>query len=164
MTTTGVVGTVSTKDVTTKWGTKKTFSINVDGQWYKTGFKDPMVKEGDTISFSYTEGTYGKEIDLSTLKKTAAAPAGAPAARPASGGGGYSRGVFPIPALDGQRSIIRQNALTNARELFQQGKKEVIMTEESANTIIAMARLFESYTAGDLDMDEAKAEFAAEHS
>lgn len=163
-TTTGVVSKVSTKDVTTKWGTKKTYSINVGGDWYKTGFKDPMVAEGQGVEFSYTEGTYGKEIDLSTLKKTAGvAPSAAPkAATSSSGGGGYSRGVFPIPALDGQRSIIRQNALTNARELYQQGKKEVVMTGTAAEEIIALARKFEAYTAGDLDLMEAEAEFAAE--
>lgn len=155
----GVVASVSTKDVTTKFGTKKTYSFKLTGgDWYKTGFKDPKISEGDVVSFEYTEGTYGKDCDITTIKKTsgsfAASGGVADAPRPSYG----SKGVFPIPALDGQRAIIRQNALTNARELYQQGKKEVTMDNATASSIIAMARMFEAYTAGDLDMAEAMAD------
>jgi len=36
------------------------------------------------------------------------------------------------------------------------------MDETTANTIISMARAFEKYTAGDLDIEEATAEVAVE--
>ena len=38
---TGVVEAESTKDVTTKWGVKPTYSIKVNGTWVKCGFKKP---------------------------------------------------------------------------------------------------------------------------
>jgi len=163
--TNGVVAQTSTKDVTTKFGTKKTYSFKLQGgDWYKSGFKDPKVNEGDVISFDFTEGTYGKDADLGSLRKTGTAPVLPTASitesptRSSYGG----KGVFPIPALDGQRSILRQNALTNARELFQQGKKEVAMDAATGAAIIAVARMFEAYTAGDLDLEEAVNEMASE--
>ncbi len=161
--TTGVISALSTKDVTTKFGVKKTYSAQIDGDWYSFGFKDPKVGKGDTIDFEFTTSTYGNQIDVKTVRKVGSTPASAEApSAPRSTGGGYSKGVFPIPAFDGQRSILRQNALTNARELFQQGKKDVVMDSSTAMSIINMARIFESYTAGDLDVEEAAAEVAAE--
>ena len=43
---TGVVEAESTKDVTTKWGVKPTYSIKVNGTWVKCGFKKPPCNTG----------------------------------------------------------------------------------------------------------------------
>lgn len=174
--TNGVVVQATNKEVTTKFGVKRTYSFKLHGgDWYRTGFKDSKVAEGDVISFDYTDSTYGKDVDASTIRKTGVAPvpaAAAPAptadtpapAAPRSYTGG-GKGVFPIPALDGQRSIVRQNALTNAREVILKTVKDgatIANLDAFAASVIALARKFEAYTTGDLDMEEAVAEVEAE--
>ena len=163
---TGVVEQVGSKDVTTRFGNKPTYSFKVNGEWYKLGFKKaPAVVEGANVSFDYTPGKYGNEVDpMSVMPSTAAptAPAAGVAGVPRSTGGGRN-GVFPIPAEDGQRSIVRQNALTNAREFYcarsgGKGGTYLDKYEMDANAIIGLARIFESYTTGDRDLEEVMAE------
>ena len=153
----GIVESIGTKEVKTRFGMKPTFSMKVDGEWYKLGFTKPKCDKGDEVSFSYVEGTYGREVDAKAIivgaggAKGAPTPAGVvPRAAPSYGG----KGVFPIPALDGQRAIVRQNALTNAREVvvvFDKGDKGVYDYDIIADKIIRLARKFEAYACGDLD-------------
>lgn len=151
---TGEVVAVGSKPVNTKWGEKTTHSFQVDGVWYKTGFKKGKFSKGDTITFTYVEGPYGNDVDVASISTGGGATASAPAAsaaKPAYTGGG--KGVFPIPALDGQRAIVRQNALTNARELYtaEGGAMLAANLKDKAYDIIAIARIFEAYACGDLD-------------
>jgi hypothetical protein len=65
--------------------------------------------------------------------------------------------VFPIPALHGDRAIVRQNSLTNAVQLLREDKELAKLTpNDRATSIIAIARMFEAYSCGDLDAEEAK--------
>ena len=150
---TGEVVAVGSKPVNTKWGEKTTHSFQVDGVWYKTGFKKGKFSKGDTITFTYVEGPYGNDVDVASISTGGGATASAPAAsaaKPAYTGGG--KGVFPIPALDGQRAIVRQNALTNARELYIASvDPTAVDVKDTAYDIIAIARIFEAYACGDLD-------------
>lgn len=170
MNATGVVEQLGTKPVNTKFGSKNTYSAKVGGQWYKFGFKNPGFAVGDNVALEYTPGTYGNEV--SSFSKGAAGAASAaneaPAAtapRPAATGSSRA-GVFPIPALDGQRAIVRQNALTNARELYcaakNGGKGFAVDFEADPLNIIKMARVFEAYACGDMDMEAAQASLGAE--
>lgn len=163
----GAIEAVGTKPVNTKYGSKNTYSAKVGGQWYKFGFKDPKLSVGDNVSLEYTPGQYGNEVttvskgvpDAAPAANEASTPTAAP--RPAYG----SKGAFPIPALDGQRAIVRQNAITNARELYaasKGGKGFALDFEGDALNIIQIARVFESYACGDMDMDAAKASIEAE--
>jgi hypothetical protein len=177
---TGVVSNVaveqvSQKDVTTRFGSKPTFSFKAGGEWFKTGFGRHGLNVGDVVSFSYTEGKYGKEVDAKAIAKgassiatgagTTATPgavagaAGSVASKPYSSG---SKGVFPIPALDGQRAIVRQNSLTNAVKFAEFHPCDGDTTDERVNEIIRVARKFEAYSCGDLDQEEVEAEMAAE--
>jgi hypothetical protein len=159
---TGIVESIGTKEVKTRFGMKPTFSMKVDGEWYKLGFTKPKCDKGDEVSFSYVEGTYGREVDAKAINvgaggsKGAPTTAGAVAPRAAPSYGG--KGVFPIPALDGQRAIVRQNALTNARELVVgcAGGKPFAVDDEEIIRIIAIARKFEAYACGDLDARRAE--------
>ena len=156
---TGVVEAIGTKEVKTRFGMKPTYSMKVDGEWYKTGFNKPRCDKGDEVSFSYVEGTYGREVDAKAISVGAGGAKGAPTPatpRPAPSYGG--KGVFPIPALDGQRAIVRQNALTNARELVVgcAGGKPFAVDDEEIIRIIAIARKFEAYACGDLDARRAE--------
>ncbi len=159
-----IVESISTKPVTTKFGTKPTYSFKAEGDWYKMGFKKPAFKEGDDITFDFTEGSYGKEVtdgSVVVAGRSAAPAPRAPSPVPAS----VPKVGFPIAPLDGQRSIIRQNCVTNAREVFvaaHGGKPFAMSADEVADAIISLARKFEAYSAGDLDVAVAKAKVAAE--
>lgn len=167
----GCVESITTKDVTTKFGVKPTYSLKVDGNWVKHGFKKPACNVGDTIKFDGESGTYGMEAKniVVTAKGTGGSapvtsstskyPAGA------TGGGTYSSGrVFPIPPLHGDRSIVRQNALARATELIigSRGGKAFDLDDSTCVLAIRVARQFEAYTAGDLDLAAAKKESEAE--
>lgn len=153
-----VVESITTKKVNTRFGEKDAFSVKANGEWFSYGFKKPVFKEGDTIEFMFSTSSYGKSIDVATVKLAASAPAGgAVTSSPApSGGRAYSgppAKVFPVPPTHGDRSIIRQNALTNAREVFVaacDGSFDFV-PDEIAKSIIALAKNFEMYTSGDLD-------------
>jgi|Laugresbdmm110dd_1035094.scaffolds.fasta_scaffold02009_2 hypothetical protein len=157
-----IVEDIQSKDVNTKFGPKPAFSIYANGERYSYGFKKPMFKIGDTIDFQYTENTYGKNVDLASVQLLAKGE-GASTATPAPTTASPSKAPyspptrpFPIPALHGDRAIVRQNSLSNAVNLFREDKEIAKMAgEDRANIIIDIARMFEAYSCGDLDMEKA---------
>ena len=71
---TGIVEAVSTKDVTTKFGTKPTYSIKINGGWVKCGFKNHNANVGDEVEFDGNTGTYGLETKaVAVLRRGAGA-------------------------------------------------------------------------------------------
>ena len=161
---TGIVEAVSTKDVTTKFGTKPTYSIKVNGGWVKCGFKNHNANVGDEVEFDGNTGTYGVETKAVIVLRRGAAPAVtsstptvAAAAPQAKSFSGYKDKVFPIPALHGDRAIVRQNALARATDLYiaARGGKPFDLESSTLDLVIQFARKFEAYTAGDIDMMEA---------
>jgi len=63
--------------------------------------------------------------------------------------------VFPIPPLHGDRAIVRQNSVTNATKLVSDvlsKSKGDVDINDAAQLIIKIAREFEAYSCGDLDM------------
>jgi hypothetical protein len=169
---TGVVEAVSTKEVNTKFGAKPTYSMKVNGSWVKCGFKDPGVQAGFEVEFDGVTGTYGMETKaVNILKKVSAAPSAPTPAQgvigPSKHGtfGGYKDKVFPIPPLHGDRAIVRQNALARATDLYiaARGSKPFDLEMRTLDLVIALARKFESYTAGDIDMAEAIKEDSEEN-
>ena len=168
---TGIVEQVSTKDVTTKFGTKPTYSIKVNGGWVKCGFKAHGANVGDEVEFDGNTGTYGLETKaVNVIRKGGGAIPGAVApttvtssapavtAKPAYSG--YKEKVFPIPALHGDRAIVRQNALARAADMYiaARGGKPFELDVDSLDFVIKLARKFEAYTAGDIDLAEAMKE------
>lgn len=151
----GIVKSMGSKEVKTKFGMKPTYSFNIDGEWFSMGFSKPKFGKGDSISFEYSETTYGNTVDAKSVSVDGAgSSAPVASAKPAFTGGG--KGVFPIPALDGQRAIVRQNALTNARELVVGLHDGEVDHDALAEKIIRLARKFESYACGDLDAQMAQ--------
>ena len=168
----GTVEAVSTKDVTTKFGVKPTFSMKINGAWVKCGFKNPNVDVGYTVDFDGVTGTYGLETKAVNIISRSAAPTPTASAPTASvpvpsksygGGGGYKDKVFPVPALHGDRAIVRQNALARATDIYiaARGGKPFDLESSTLDLVIQFARKFEAYTAGDLDMAEALKEDTA---
>jgi hypothetical protein len=165
----GIVEEVQTKNVVTKFGEKPTWSIKVAGQWFKCGFKNPNVEVGFQVDFDSITGKYGSETSkVNILSRTVATPPASGASVIAAGAvrssaPSYSREkVFPIPPLHGDRSIVRQNALARATELFigACGGKAYAVDSSTCQMIIKLAKQFEAYTSGDMDLEEAEAEFA----
>lgn len=159
---TGTVESQSKKEVKTKFGMKPTWSLKIDGEWYACGFTDPRVTAGDVIAFSFTEGKYGKEIDKGSIMKTGAAPATptyTPVAAAPKSAAPVGNRPFPIPPLHGDRAIIRQNALAHAARLVASGLasgEDTITDDTLAERVIHLARRFEAYSCGDLDVAKAK--------
>ena len=159
---TGIVEELSQKDVTTKFGVKPTYSIKVNGTWIRCAFKKPPCNVGDEVAFDGESGTYGmegKNVIVTTRGSGAPPSAAAPTAVIRNTSASNSR-VFPIPPLHGDRSIVRQNALARATELAIacRGGKPFEIDESTTTIVIALARQFEAYTAGDLDLAAATAE------
>ena len=166
-----VVENITTKNVNTKFGMKPAYSIKANGEWFSVGFNKPKFNVGDTVDFMYEEGSYGKQVDSKTIRvlskgSGASAPTTASSVDSPSTGVAPARSfgppakVFPVPLMHGDRSIIRQNALTNAREAFADLVKfnrdagvnpTTMMADEYAKYILDMARMFEEYSAGDIE-------------
>jgi hypothetical protein len=164
----GTIEQISTKEVNTKFGPKPTYSFKCDGNWIKHGFKNPNVNVGDVVEFDGESGTYGVETKSVRIVSKGSGPAvsvTSSASSPRPSGGSYGNRIFPIPPLHGDRSIVRQNALARATELYvgaRGGKPFDLDVDETCGLVIGIARKFEAYTAGDLDLaaatEEAKSE------
>lgn len=157
------VDSIATRSVNTKFGAKDTYTvISKEGQSYSMGFTKPKFKVGDTINFISEADKYGEKIDPATVKVVTAGLGGSPAvatgnAPTASRSPAFGTRPFPIPPLHGDRAIVRQNALTNAREtVMVLGDNVGEDDEKVAARIIKMARMFEDYTAGDVEARAAK--------
>jgi hypothetical protein len=167
----GVVENITSKDVNTKFGTKKVYTVRAGGSNINVGFKFPTCAVGDTIVCDAESTPYGLQTkDISVTSKASSAPStfvpSATASFPTSKSATTYAGakVFPVPALHGDRSIIRQNVLTRAVELYIASKagKAFALDEDMTDICILFARKLEAYATGDLDLAEAEAEMAAE--
>jgi hypothetical protein len=118
--------------------------------WYSSKF-EINCQIGDMVEFD--SGPEGKKW-CSKLKvlssgnptmdkegNAQAAPVAGQTARTPQGGGGSG---FLAPKMDRQRMIVRQNALTNAVSFHSD-------VDSTPDDILETARLFESYTAGDIE-------------
>jgi len=159
-----IIENITTKEVTTKFGPKPAYTIIANGERFGYGFKKPMFAIGDEIDFQFTENTYGKNVDLTSvqmLKKCTGAPTpSASSASPAKAPYSPPSKVFPIPLLHGDRAIVRQNSITNATKAvcdFLDSNEDVETVQAYADLIIEVARKFEAYSCGDLDAQAAEA-------
>lgn len=142
--------------VSTKFGK---FGINVGGKWYNTNpdWIDVQPNKGDEVEFDDGGRNYIKGIKIVGASSGTPAPSTPARSAPASSGGR----TFPVAPTAPERTINRQNALTNAvayvGHVFNELDGSVKISPEK---VIDIARMFEAYTTGDLDMEEAKAALA----
>lgn len=155
-TVTGAVEKIESVDRNTKRGPAPVFYVWVNGEKYNLGFKRLSANVGDVVTFDAERSTYGWEAKTHPVPSAGGSTAPAKPAGASTGSWG-SKGVFPIPALDGQRSIVRQNALTNAIKFLERTPVTGDL-DKDIDTIIHIARMFEGYTAGDTDAAQAEKE------
>ncbi len=162
---TGIVQEVNNR------GKGKGSNILVNGAKY--GCFDPLLAHIDTL-VAGEEVTFGTvvngtwtNIDRSGVSKTGntGAVTAAPPSAPKKGGGAYGK-AFPIPPLDGQRSIVRQNSLTHATALVNnyyslRGSDTNMTLAERTALVIHTAKSFEAYSCGD-DVEKEASEAVAQ--
>jgi hypothetical protein len=156
---TGIVERVVEKTVNTKFGPKPVFDIYVNSTKYSWGWKRPSsagVTDGANISFDFEADKYGPKITDGTVKVLTAGDGTAPVkAAPSSGGAITSNrdAGFPVPVTSDKISILRQNALTNARELVQAYPSVFVegvdkKADDMVAKILEIASKFSDYTSG----------------
>ncbi len=155
-----VIENITEKEVNTKFGPKKAFNVTANGERFSYGFKKPTFSIGDEVDFQYTENTYGKNVDLASVRllvKGSGTPPPSTASTAPSKPSYGSPKVFPIPALHGDRATVRQNSISNATKLIVDSVKPTDKAnwESLAIEVIQVARMFEAYSCGDLDMAQA---------
>lgn len=170
----GMLESISTKDINTKYGLKKKYSVKIDGVWYDAGWKKPLAVEGTAVSFEYKDGSYGKELTSGLTPAVSGLGAGTSvAAKPAAPAekvrGKFDAAPFPVPPMDPSRSIIRQNALRHAtatvnsylehnRAISTTGLSKIDGVHNLCESVILAARLYENYISGYDDEKEAAKE------
>lgn len=156
----------------------KVYSIEVNGAWYECGFKAPCAV-GQSVTFEYslnygknkiTDGTLSVGSATFGAAMAGAAPisprASAPQTTAATGK------TFPVPKNSPERSIIRQNAMTQAREILADSGSLAGLLKEATPTavgevfvptdeqldvvaavVISLAMRFEAYACGEYAAD-----------
>ena len=141
--------------VKAKSANKFGFGIMVDDKWYNSKFEISCAK-GDEVEFDDGGKAYIRDLKVTKGGSGVAASSGGSMVNKGTTGTSYARGVFPLAANDGSRSIVRQNSITNAVNLFEHlmiDKLELSGMEDLAYSVINIARIFEKYSAGDIDAE-----------
>jgi hypothetical protein len=143
--------------VKAKSANKFGFGIMVNDKWYNSKY-EINVEKGDEVEFDDGGKSYVRDIKVTKGGGGSAVTGGSTMASKGSGGTGYARGAFPIPANDGSRAIVRQNSITNAVALYNKLREGSPVEEEesAAYSVINIARIFEKYSSGDLDAELTK--------
>ena len=136
----------------------------IDGQWYKC-FTPAMMKatKGDFVSFSYKQ----VEKDGRTYNNVSGVVSGSGGSGTVPNSGTVSKvaGVGPTQTRDPlmlpvlltrERAIIRQSSLAQAVNYGNYGEGTQASKVMSVDDIIRVAREFEAYASGDLDIENAK--------
>ncbi len=119
------------------------------------GFDD--LAAGDEVTVQWSSDKTGKYKNIAKAGITKTGGTG-PVVKTNGGTGTtgkfYSKGSFPIDPLDGQRSIIRQNSITNAVRFINEycGHAEAdLPVDTRMDMILDAAQRFEAYSSGDND-------------
>lgn len=133
-------------------------SILVNGKWYSTKFPLPTKPDkGDEVEFEDGGKNFINKFRITHSTGGGGSTASAPATRAVG---------FPVGVDTKDRSIVRQNSLGHAVHLVstfielealssETWEEKEQMLESHANLCVSVARIFESYSAGDGDMEEA---------
>lgn len=119
----GVVDSVTSKQINTKFGDKPVYAIHVGGVEVGIGFKK-LYQQGEMVDVGVEYKYRGWQLVPNT-QGTGLPPAAAQGAAPAPTGqvaqGSFTpkpKGAFPIQPKDAQMSIIRQSSMKVAAEIL----------------------------------------------
>ena len=157
---TGNVEKVVERTVNTKRGPTPVFDLYVAGTKYSWGFKRPSsmgITDGAMIKFDFMPDKYGPKVIVETVEVLTSGDGSSPVKKPTAVGGGSAPitgnrdAGFPVPVTSDKISILRQNALTNARELVQ-AYPSVFGVDKKPDDMVAkileIASKFSDYTSG----------------
>ena len=136
---------------------RKGFKLG-DDTWYSAFNPIKNVERGDIVSFEYqTKGSFNNIKGAVVVGGSAdTGDGGSPAkSAPAKSWGGSKK--FPVPVDDGVRAINRQSAVAQAtvamKDRFTDAQLHKMDADEFTTHVIEMARFYEAYTTGDLDVE-----------
>jgi len=140
--------------VKAKSANKFGFGIMINDKWYNSK-SEISCNKGDEVEFDDGGKAYIRDLKVTKGGSGVAASSGGSMVNKGTTGTSYARGVFPLAANDGSRSIVRQNSITNAVALYSYivAAKEDPNPEDAAYAVINIARIFEKYSAGDIDAE-----------
>ncbi len=113
------------------------------------------VNRGDNVSFEYVEKTKGTKTYFNVKGAVQVVEEGTSTGHIVTKPRAFSSGTpaFPVPALDRSRPIIRQNALSHATNVVMHCTAPGPLPLEMAKEIVEVARYFESYSDGSMDVE-----------
>ena len=137
----------------------KRFLLTETGKWYSC-FSTSQMKgsRGDSVEFNFDsvtkgENTYQNVKGNVRVVGTSARPVEG-ASSPSSGDSGTRMPMNLLPVqLSRERAIIRQNALTAAVNYWSAAPADT--KSPAPSDVLEVARIFESYTSGDMDIAKA---------
>ena len=125
------------------------FRVKLDGNWISAGFKAPPCKVGDVVEYTTVQnGNYTNIGRIAVIGQGTS---------PASNDAGSSYASSPVRS-DRERSIVRQNSVTNAVNLYKMlvdhGSIPVAGNAVThAQEVLVVARVFEMYSMQDMDVE-----------
>ena len=123
--------------------------VETDTKWFGAFNLDQLqgAKMGDSVSFAYTSKEVGDRVYHNLQGNVSVTESSGVTPPPTASAAGQ-------PPLVRERLILRQNALTNAVSFASLQVKDGGSIDTAA--VISMAREFEAYTSGDVDVKAAK--------
>lgn len=126
-----------------QFGNRTAWSFSLKNQegWYRTGSTDPKISKNDLISFQYTTGRYGNEVDVASIRKVdlSASDGGGDAAPKSRGFGGANAAKDEYWAAKEARDIKNEgHRLENEKRIQYQSARNAaiavvdILTREKA--------------------------------
>lgn len=149
----GVVDSVTSKQINTKFGDKPVYAIHVGGVEVGIGFKK-LYQQGEMVDvgveykyrgWQLVPNTQGTGLPPAASQGTAGDPAGVQSViRQAAP---KARGAFPIQPKDGQMSIIRQSSMKTAAEILGPMKDDADV-EQYMKTFFEIALMCADFGSG----------------
>jgi len=145
----GVVERVHEREVTTKHGKKSAYSAKIGEDWYSLGFKTWGVEAGYEIELEYEmRGEYRNASKVEVIGHGVDKKFDSPPTTSSNTGQAATQGGADFR----QRSIVRQNSVTNSVKLLVDGgfiegsEKLKSSASTSAALVVKVAAIFEKYS------------------
>lgn len=158
----GVIDSIHTKDVQTKFGQKQVYHATIKGHDVNLGFKTELA-QGENVTL-HVEHKYGGYQLLDTPAPTGTLPVGSQPAAAATAKAPVGSHAFPVALNSNGTSIVRQSSLNRAVEAVHKLIDSGLFTpkDETAyqNKVFEYAYMFTDFGTGQREVKEAAARAA----